>query len=655
MDLTHWEVARRGSYADGRSFGDYGAFEIVEGRVHYRVDPLDARNAGIVDLDLAPKDERGFVVFSGDYTLVAPCQRVPRKLLIDVPNRGRRLAFSMFNRATPQALLDDPCAAGDGFLFRHGFAVASIGWQWDVQGVALDAPPALQSGRAIEGDVACRIQPSSNRSFVSFGQLGEVTYPPARRDDPAARLFVRDHDNAPQVELAREQWRFARERGGALEPSDRFIHCDGGFEKGRIYTLVYRARGARVTGCGLLALRDAAASLRAGNGPNAAPFERVVGFGASQTGRVLRHLLHLGLNSDADGGVVFDGLHIHIAGGQRGDFNHRFAQPSSAGLPAAGQRFPFAGTTSRDPATGVEDGLYRLLGRSVEDSQHKPGHMPKVILTNTSWEYWRGDAALTHVSADGRRDLEARPCERNYLFAGTHHLGGILAAPNTSSSASSPSAPVSSSTSPTGERARYAFNVVDFSPLTRAAFMNLDRWLDGQTPPPSAVPTLAAGTLASRASVLRRFAAVGFEVLDADRLGGLSALDLGAKVDQGICRFPAREVEPYARLVSAVDDTLNEVAGIRLPDIAVAVGCHTGWNPRHPDSGAPTLAATFVGFTCFDSALPPFDEYQRRVRAWAAALADNRFVLPEDVDRVIDNCLTRYRVAERRTAGVDRR
>ena len=631
MEPTHWEIARRERYAEGRAFGDYGAFEIIEGRVHYCVAPSDPRNAGIVDLHLAPKDDDGLVRFSGDYTLVAPCERPPRKLLIDVPNRGRRLAFSMFNRATPQALLEDPCAAGDGLLFRHGFAVASIGWQWDAVGLALDAPLALQAGNAVEGDVVCRVQPGSNRPFVSFGQLGEVTFPPARRDDPRARLLVRDHDNAPHTELPRERWRFARERGGAVEPSDRFIHLDGGFEKGRIYTLVYRARGARVTGCGLLALRDAAASLRDGDGPNGAPFERVLGFGASQTGRVLRHLLYLGLNRDVGGERVFDGLHIHIAGGQRGDFNHRFAQPSSAGTPAVGQRFPFAGSTSRDAATGVESGLYTLAASA------QMRYMPKVVLTNTSWEYWRGDAALTHVSADGQHDLEAHPSERNYLFAGTHHIGAIL--------------PPTNRFPLTGERARYTFNVVDFSPLTRAALLNLDRWLDGVAPPPSAVPTLADGTLASRASVLHRFAADGIEVLDADALGGLSALDLGPEAERGICRFPAREGEPYARLVSAVDDALNEVAGIRLPDIAVPVGCHTGWNPRHPDHGASTLPAIFVGFTRFAKTLPPLEEYERRVRVCAEALVRTRFVLAEDLDRVIENCLARYRVAAEASAA----
>src|SRR5262249_56167120 len=34
-------------------------------------------------------------------------------------------------------------------------------------------------------------------------------------------------------------------------------------------------------------------------------------------------------------------------------------------------------------------------------------------------------------------------------------------------------------------------------------------------------------------------------------------------------------------LVSAVDADGNEIGGIALPEIAVPLGAHTGWNPRH--------------------------------------------------------------------------
>ena len=154
-----------------------------------------------------------------------------------------------------------------------------------------------------------------------------------------------------------------------------------------------------------------------------------------------------------------------------------------------------------------------------------------------------------------------------------------------------------------------------------------------------------------RATVLNRFAALDdFEGLDATRLGGLSELDLGQRADEGICEFPAREGKPYARLVSDVDEALNEMAGIRLPDIAVPVGCHTGWNPRHPDHGAPTLPAIFVGFTRFAASLLPRQEYEERVRDRARKLVDDGYVLPEDMEWVVDNSLRRYAIAEQHIA-----
>lgn len=626
-ELVRWEVRDRRPFADGAVFGDHGPFEIIQGRIHYRQHPRDPRNAGIVDLAHTPRDAAGFVRCRGDYTLITPQDPdAACKLLVDVPNRGRPLALGMLNRVSA-----DTGEAGDGLLFRRGFAVASIGWQWDVsEGFGFDAPPVLWDGKPTEGDVVCRVQPGADRAFVPFGQLGNVAYPPVADGGPAARLFERDDDNAPLVELPRSSWRFARERGGVLQASDHFLHKDGGFEKGRIYVLVYRGRGARVTGCGLLALRDAAWSLRAGEAPNGAGFARVLAFGASQTGRVLRHFLHLGLNEAADGaangGRVFDGMHIHIAGGQRGDFNHRFAQPASVGVPAAGQTFPFAGPALRDPVSGAEDGLHVRVRQS--------GTMPKVVATNTSWEYWRGDAALTHIRPDGAEDLPDDDDERNYLFAGTHHIGGVLPPTNTFAL--------------TGEKARHTFNVVDHSLLTRAAFCNLDAWVSRGAPPPrSAVPKIADRTLVRRDVVLAKFQAKGIAALDASRLGGLSALDLGRRAARGVCAFPAVEGTPYARLVCDVDETLNEVAGIRLPDIAEPVGCHTGWNPRHPSAGAPELPAMFAGFTRFINAaeLPPAAEYEARVRACARRLLAAGHILAEDEERVVANCLARYAIA----------
>ena len=640
MTAIRFEVRERKPYAGGRSFGDFGPFEHVEGRVHYAVTPDHAANGKIVDLGLARRGPDGRVAFAGDFTLIAPASGRAAALLVDVPNRGRRLAFSQFNRARPADLLGDPCAPGDGFVFRHGFALACMGWQWDVrEGLGLDAPraapraaPRRRADGPLRGEVVCRIQPDRDTTWAHFGQLGDVVYAPADLDDPRARLFEQRDDNAPYTALPRSAWRFGRERAGRVIADPSAVHVAAGMRAGTIYTLVYATDDAPVVGTGLLALRDAATALREGDGrsPLGHGFERVHAFGASQTGRVLRHFLHLGLNRDEAGVRAFDGLLVHIAGGQRGDFNHRFAQPSSLGVPGPGQTFPFATVPAEDPHSGRTAGLL--------DAEADP---PKVFFTNTSWEYWRGDAALVHVAPDGDRDLPEHPNERRYAFAGTHHVNGFL--------------PLTDTFPLTGTRTRHTFNVVDHSPLVRAALVNLDRWVaNAATPPPSAVPRLADGTLVERAAVLERFdAALGIETLDPAQLGGLNALDLGPEAARGVCRLPARRVGAFPRLVSSVGPDLNETAGIRLPDISVPVGVHTGWNPRHPEQGAPKQAAAFAGLTRFFDGeemrrrYGDRDAYAGHVREAARALVESGYVLAEDEDLLVRNCLARYDVALR--------
>ena len=49
---------------DGKDFGDVGPYERVDGTVYFEVDPNDPLNAGIVNLDKAPKTPEGRVGFS---------------------------------------------------------------------------------------------------------------------------------------------------------------------------------------------------------------------------------------------------------------------------------------------------------------------------------------------------------------------------------------------------------------------------------------------------------------------------------------------------------------------------------------------------------------------------------------------------------------
>jgi hypothetical protein len=194
-------------------------------------------------------------------------------------------------------------------------------------------------------------------------------------------------------------------------------------------------------------------------------------------------------------------------------------------------------------------------------------------------------------------------------------------------------------------------NTVDYTPLLRAALLNLERWVvDGVEPPPDAVPRIADGTAVDRADVLARFAAVGADAVlpRSEDLPALRRLDLGDRTGEGVVRLPAVAGEPYRCLVSSVDGDLNEEAGIRLPDLTTPLAAQTGWNPRRPESGGEGQTVDMLG-----SSIPlpgagiaarygDRESYCRLVRREAERMVAARHLLAEDVERVVARAAAAY-------------
>src|SRR5438093_6927488 len=65
-------VEQKRLIADGKSFGDVGPYERLDGTVYIEIDPRDPLNAGIVNLDKAPKTARGAVGFSSPFFILKP-------------------------------------------------------------------------------------------------------------------------------------------------------------------------------------------------------------------------------------------------------------------------------------------------------------------------------------------------------------------------------------------------------------------------------------------------------------------------------------------------------------------------------------------------------------------------------------------------------
>ncbi|MYD54868.1 MAG: hypothetical protein F4W96_11280 [Chloroflexi bacterium] len=626
MSVERIEISHQAAYADGREFGEHGPFELIRARLRYAVNPMLDDHRRITDLECAPRGTDGCVRFSGDLVLIRPQDPSSGNgaLVIDVPNRGRSLLPGALNRTPPEFTLTDPLHPGDGFLFSQGFSVASVAWQWNTPDLdtLLDfkAPEALGlDDQSISGEAITDLRPSEPLASMPIEHLGQPGYPVSEHEDGRARLYERDYEDDEPREIPRDRWRFARQTDDGVVPSDLDLWLEDGFVPGKIYEIVYPTDRSPVVGTGLLAFRDAALFLRRWQ----RSYERVHGFGISQSGRFLRHLLYLGLNRDPDAlsERAFDGMHIHVAGGIRGEFNRRYGQPSQLFLAGPIHEFPFADVVREDSLTDATDGL---LQRSDEQ-----GVTPKIVKTNTSWEYWRGDASLIDIDPATGEDIPQHPDSRHYLLACTQHGAG-QAEPMDSFYLS-------------GDRSMYRHNAVDQSPLMRAALVNLDRWAAGESePPPSSVPSLANGTAATRDEVLAR---LGDQVTtpDADRLSRVRTVDWST--------LPPVEGAEYQGYVSAVDDDGNEIAGLRLPDLTQPLGLHTGWNPRHPDTGGEDLTSHFVGLTVWldrDEILARYGDkpsYLDRVRSDAEQLASECLILSEDIELVVANCAERWDVA----------
>ncbi len=161
MPLIQFEIIRQERFASGMEFGDVGTFELLHGIAHYEVDPKHPANSGIVDLGLAPTNQRGQVEFESDFVLLHPTdpKRGNGAVLYDVVNRGTKTVLTFNNVPRSQDPMM-PVEPGNGFLLRNGYTVVFGGWQADVPPtpglIGVRAPEALdEQGQPIEGRILC--------------------------------------------------------------------------------------------------------------------------------------------------------------------------------------------------------------------------------------------------------------------------------------------------------------------------------------------------------------------------------------------------------------------------------------------------------------------------------------------------------------------
>jgi len=669
--IDRFEIVSTYDAYGGVSFGNVGPYQVIVAVAHGKLDPRNRANAGIVDLDLAPRDEDGLVSYSADVVILRPklAANAKRVLFYDVVNRGNKVATG-FSGSSGTSF--GPGAQGNGLLMRLGYTIVWSGWQGnlpltrqgDVRSIGVDFPVATnRNGSSITGQtrqefILDALDVSNGPGLAANGVATvTLTYAAATTDPSTVSFNWRQTWKTPQgmrfdgpsTPVPAGSWSFVN-NGTQVQ-----FTPPAGSDLGSIFTFLYTAKDPKPNGIGFAGVRDLVTFLnhdakdeQGDANPLAdlqvAPctahhcdrhenFDVRIMEGASQSGRFTRDFLWQGFNYDArgdddDGGpahAVFNGMFPIIPASRKTYTNFRWSQPFRWSKEhedhfQPGDQFPFAYNVIRDPVSGRVDGILGQCGET--------GTCPKVVQLDGGFETFGGRGAL--VTTDGRgHDLQLPENVRLYIVPGANHGGGAGVA--------------ALSQSPL---CRYLGSAVIESTFNRSLIPVLEQWVaHGTPPPPSAYPSSRTHDLAP----IESRHAVGFPDLTAIGISYPANLSNELYVTDYSHAAPVVDLsKQYRVLVSKTDSDGNELAGIRAPEVAVPLATYTSWNVRTAGH-APGDACFYQGSTfpfaatraqrlangdprrSLEERYSSKAEYVSKVRAAAEALVRQRLLLEEDV------------------------
>jgi hypothetical protein len=581
INITSTESPTYGGY----SFPGVGQYEKIVGTMTAEVNPADAHNLGIVDLALAPRLPDGNVQYSFSFYILKPINLAQgnHKIFYEAPNRGNKLGGT-FNETTGG---NDPASTanpGGAFLNPMGYTLAWSGWD-QAAGLnnanfnsVITLPVATNTdGTTITGPVYDYIENDNATTTVAA-----LTYTPNTLDQTQAQLTVKALlDDVPTV-IPASGWAYTTATSGVITNDGTAIQllpAGTTFAQGSIYEFTYVGKNPTVNAIGFAAVRDFASFLRyatmddAGNpNPMAGDVQRIYTYSVSQPTRMLNDFADLGFNADESNRKVFDGMVMWIGAGDGINMNLRFSQPGRTErnrqhhLYREGV-FPFANTMTTDAITGATDSRYAKCTATAT--------CPVAMEIYSANEYWVKAASLMHTDPGGTVDLAPNPITPIYFMASHQHgtgNGAIMGA------------------------CQQFQNPIDSTPVHRALLVAMDQYLTSNTPlPPSLLPTFSAGTLVTPAQVVAAFPKIpGVTVTGLETTRYL--FNYGPRIAEGIMDINPPVITPpfennplngqiYPSFVPMVDSDGNDIAGFRMPEVAVPVATYTGWALRSADFG----------------------------------------------------------------------
>jgi hypothetical protein len=584
---TQIQILTRGTAFGGHSFAGVGQYEFITGIATGEVSPTDPHNSVITDLQLAPRNGRGNVVYQHNFYILQPLDssKSNRKMMYEPPNRGGKTYQTLNN--TPDgtndpAALTDATELDDSFLWTRGYTTVWTGWENNLAAlngapltggsIPLGGPLSTASFPVVHGPGNSTITGPGYEYIVSpSNNTYALAYPAASGDQSTAVLTHRIHlDDVAQV-VPSSGWAYTDATNTAIKL------VPGPFVANDIYEFSYTAKDPTPNGLGLAAIRDFNSFLRFAShddigtpNPIKNHIDRIYTETSSQPGRTLNDFVHLGFNEDENRRKVFDGMMQWIAAGDGLNMNYRWSQTKRTNrnrqeLLYLEGLYPFANVPTYDPISRTSDWRYKKC-----EETHT---CPLAMEFYSANEFWVKAGSLMSTDPTGRVDLPDHPQARLYLLSSKQHGGAG---------------------NPTSKGLCQQFaNPLDSAPVQRALWIDLDEWSTrGTEPPDSQVPKLRDGTLVPPLPQDR----VGFPHIPGVTYTGLKTTRYRFNLGPNFYQTFVPTINPpvftppyednsangqiYPSYVPKTDKDGNDIAGIRLPELQVPLATYTGWGLR---------------------------------------------------------------------------
>ncbi len=605
-------------------------YERISGTFHGELDPRARKNRIITDIERAPRNARGRVEYSATFALSRPVEATKTSgvLLYAVPNRGGLVSVGA-----------DP----------SGHIQVMSGWQGDILSGPGKQTATVPVAMGVTGPVLTRftnISADTKSASISAGLVPTARPVPVSLDTTKASL-TRAATRGGEVAIPSDTWAFAdcskAPFPGTPDPAKLCLR--DGFNPDLAYTLVYQGKNPLVLGIGFAATRDLVSYLRSGKpddsgtpNPARTSIRWTVATGMSQSGNFLRSFVHQGFNADEGSARVFDGVFPLIAARQV-PLNVRFGVPGGASfLYEPGSEGALWWAPYRDAAR--KRGTIGLLQRCTASNT-----CPKVIEALGAAEFWNLRASPGFVGTDAKADLPIPANVRRYYFPSVTHGGGRGGGFKPDREGFAPGCLMPGNPNPIADT---------YGVLEKA----LIAWVkDGTEPPPSRIPTLAAGDLVEPNAEAMGWPAIPGAPRPDGHLNPLLDYDFGrafvyADVRGVIGRQPPLVRRNLPSLVPRVNADGNETSGVPSVQLQVPLGTYTGWNEQAKGYGAGGFCGLSGGFIPFEKtktertakgdSRPSLEErygdhagFVAKVRDAVARQQAEGWLLPEDAARII--------------------